>query len=246
MPTATKNSVAKISRTGMMSASTCSSNSDSETTIPARKAPRPSDNPAACVARATPRAMATTASMKSSREPDRATMRSSGGTSRVPRRNAAIRTTAEISSDSAMPKPPPRWPAMTGMSASIGARLKSWTMPRPSATRACGLSISPRPMSILSATIELEMAKAPPSRSAAPNVQPPANPAAVPRSTVSGIWIAPPSSAARRTRITSLRENSTPSPNIRSATPRFASSCTRSTSATRPGVFGPMTSPARM
>ena len=39
------------------------------------------------------------ASMKSSREPVRATTRSSGGTSRVPRRNAAIRTTAEISSD---------------------------------------------------------------------------------------------------------------------------------------------------
>ena len=74
----------------------------------------------------------------------RATTRSSGGTSRVPRRNAATRTTAEISSDSAMPKPPPRWPAMTGMSASIGARLKSWTIPRPSATRACGaLHLSP-------------------------------------------------------------------------------------------------------
>jgi hypothetical protein len=31
---------------------------------------------------------------------------------------------------------PPPLAAMTGMSASIGARLKSWTMPRPSATRA--------------------------------------------------------------------------------------------------------------
>jgi hypothetical protein len=98
----------------------------------------------------------------------------------------------------------------------------------------------------LRATIELEMANAPPSNSAAWVDQPIASPKAAPSAIVSGICKAPATKAMRRTRTSSLRENSTPRENIRKATPRLASDITRSRSTVNPGVFGPIRTPARM
>ncbi len=229
IPTATKKSVAKRSRRGMISARTWLSNSDSETTIPARNAPSANDSPASLLAKAVPRAISTTVSKKSSRDPVRATANKIRGTSLVPRTTTAIRAIAAIPSDrSSARKGFPRSSVSSGSRASIGTRLRSWMMPSPRATLAWGLSASPRPSSSLRATIELEMAKAPPSRRAASMDHPIASPTTMPSAPVIGIWMPPATKATRRTRRSSARENSTPSANMRKATPRLARTSTRS------------------
>lgn len=93
-------------------------------------------------------------------------------------------------------------------------------------------------------TIELEMTKTPPSSSEDGRLQPKIIPIMVPRAKVSGYCTVAAISAIWRTSSRCLIENSTPSANIRNATPRFASNVTCPLSATSPGLFGPTTIPA--
>ncbi len=70
MPTETKNSTAKASRSGSDSSAARWLSSDSLRIMPAKKAPSASDTPNSLAApKATPSAMASTASRNSSREP---------------------------------------------------------------------------------------------------------------------------------------------------------------------------------
>ena len=70
MPTETKNSTAKASRSGSDSSAACWLSSDSLSTIPAKNAPSAKETPNSSAApKATPSAIARTASLNSSREP---------------------------------------------------------------------------------------------------------------------------------------------------------------------------------
>ena len=86
MPTETKNSEAKRSRRGNVSAMTCARYSDSPTTRPARKAPKASDSPANWVSTAVPSARPTTPSRNNSRVRLIAACLSASGTRRTPTR----------------------------------------------------------------------------------------------------------------------------------------------------------------
>ena len=85
MPTETKNSTANASRIGSASEAARTLNSDRPTTRPARNAPSAIDTPKTCADdTAMPRAMASTASVNSSRDCVRATCVSTHGRTRPP------------------------------------------------------------------------------------------------------------------------------------------------------------------
>ncbi len=88
IPTATKKSTANASWSGNASEAAFVERSDSLITTPAKKAPRAKETPKRDAApTAMPRATARTPSVKSSREPVRATRSSSHGTARRPTTN---------------------------------------------------------------------------------------------------------------------------------------------------------------
>ncbi len=105
-----------------------------------------------------PRAIASTASVNSSREPWRATKSSSQGTTRTPATTIRPANTAALTSARrTSPKGPSRSDAMVGVGALppsagaiVGSRTRtttvtrSWTMSQPMAAWPCGVSSSPR------------------------------------------------------------------------------------------------------
>jgi hypothetical protein len=89
MPTETKNRTLKASCSGRELVAALWLSSDSFRTMPAKKAPSAKETPNSLAApKASPKAIVSTARVKSSREPVRATSRSSQGSKRGPRNSA--------------------------------------------------------------------------------------------------------------------------------------------------------------
>ena len=78
----------------------------------------------------------------------------------------------------------------------------------------------------------------------APRLHPHHSAVAPPSAVATAICTMAPGTAMRRTDIRSAMEKCSPTPNIMSITPSSASWLVSSTSATNPGVAGPMTMPA--
>ena len=123
---------------------------------------------------------------------------------------------------------------------------RSWTIIQPTAVRAWRLSSSPRSVSTLITTSVELMAIAAPTTSAARGSRPSGIAAIAPTTVTITICRSAPGTTTRRTRASSRNENSTPSANSSRTTPSSARVAIRSTSPTKPGVNGPMTTPARM
>ncbi len=205
-----------------------------------------------------PRAMARTASVNSSREPSRATWWSSHGTTRAPAtiiRAAKMAALPRAMTSSPIgPKElaawsstvPPSIGAIVGRSTSTTTVNRSSTMSQPTAMRPCAVSRSPRSISARSRTTVLATDTARPSTSPPPRPQPSASPSATPRSVATRIWPIAPGMAIDFTANRSRIEKWMPTPNIRRITPSSASSVAMSWSATKPGVNGPIATPAAM
>ncbi len=102
MPTDTKKSTEKASRSGKDSSAARWLNSDSRITMPAKKAPRANDTlNSADAPYAIPMAVAITQRVNSSREPVRATCHSSQGKARRP--TTSIRAMKAETSNSVLP-----------------------------------------------------------------------------------------------------------------------------------------------
>ena len=96
----------------------------------------------------------------------------------------------------------------------------------------------------LVSTIVLEMAMTPPKNRPCPKGQPSTAPNPTPAPMVSNTWTDVPISATLRTRARSARVNSIPSANIKKMTPTSARLAICARSPVKPGVNGPMTTPA--
>ncbi len=261
MPTDTKNSTAKASRSGSDSCAARWLNSDSRITMPAKKAPSAKDTPnSEAEAKAMLTAAATTHRVNSSREPVRVTCHKSQGKTRRPTTSISatkpptcssvtpsVRQTEAAASASA-PSPasarPPSAPASGGSSTSTSTMARSSTTSQPTAMRPVWLSSRPRFSSARSSTTVLATDSARPNTSAAPIGQPHESDMAAPISVAATICTSAPGSAMRRTASRSSSEKCRPTPNISSITPISASCAAMAASATKPGVKGPMMTPA--
>ena len=250
MPTETKNSTAKASRSGSVSSAARWLNSDSRIIIPAKKAPSAKDTSKSLAApKATPIAVATTPSVNSSCEPVRATHHSSRGSSRRP--TTSISTTKAATLASVRPMalhsaadPPaaaasvvpeagaPSRPESAGSSTSTSTITRSSTTSQPTAMRPCSDFSSPRASSARSSTTVLATDRHSPKTMAAPPLQPQSIAAPAPSSVATTICTIAPGTAMRRTAIRSSSEKCSPTPNISSITPISASWPARPTSAT--------------
>ena len=254
MPTDTKNSTAKASRSGSDSSAARWLSSDSRMTMPAKNAPSANETPNSLAEPyATPTAAAITHSVNSSREPVRATCHNSHGNSRRPTISISATNRATwpsvissvlISSPLSAISPPPRKPAIDGSSTSTSTIARSSTISQPTAMRPLIESSTPRLSSALSSTTVLATDSARPNTRPAPKLQPHSAATPQPMMVAAAICAMAPGTAIFQTAIKSSSEKCSPTPNIKSITPISASCCDSCTSATKPGVAGPIAMPA--
>src|SRR3989344_4606576 len=186
MPTETKNSTAKASRSGSDSSAARWANSDSRIIMPAKNAPSANDTSNSLAApKATPTAAATTHSVNSSREPVEATHHSMRGNTRRPMISmvatkastlASVQPTVSTISCGVWASVPP-WlaaskPENTGSSTSTSTMNRSSTTSQPTAMRPLAVSSRPRASSALSSTTVLATDRHSPKTSAPPADQP--------------------------------------------------------------------------
>ena len=255
IPTATKKSTAKASCSGRASAAARWLRSDSLITTPAKNAPSANETPKSADApTATPRAVASTASVKSSRDPVWATRSSSQGTTRRPTTNMRPRNAATLASviptAAARPEPapaaavPPRMPERAGSSTRTSTVKRSSTISHPTAIFPSPESSAPRSSRARSSTTVLATDRQRPKTRPDPQDQPQKCETAAPRAVAAAIWKTAPGTAIPRTAMRSRGEKWRPTPNIRRMTPISASCEASPASATKPGVKGPTRTPA--
>ncbi|MCE3270460.1 MAG: hypothetical protein K0S57_857 [Ramlibacter sp.] len=223
--------------------------------MPAKKAPSANDTPNSLVA---PYAMltaaATTHSVNSSREPTFCTCHSSQGNRRRP--TSSISTTNALTCSSVVPisrqidsmpacEPPERMDATGGSSTSTSTTARSSTTSQPTAMRPLKVSRAPRLSRARSSTTVLAHDSEMPNTSAAGRLQPHSVAIPMPMAVAATIWTTAPGTAILRTASRSPSEKCSPTPNISSITPISASCAAMAASATKPGVNGPSTTPAR-
>lgn len=252
MPTDTKNRTAKASRNGSASAAACWLTGDCPTTIPARNAPSAMDAPkktAAPVAIAM--ASARIVSVNSSRDRRRATFTSIQGTIRDPTRNTRATSAPSFPRATRSETNRPReaaagsaaWPRTGITTRTITVRTSS-TMSQPMAAWPAGVPArlcvsSPRSSTTVLAT-ESAMPRTRPAFSGQPNQTPMAKPDSV----ATALWSKAPGMAIPFTSMRSSRWKWSPTPNISKTTPISASWLASLASPTKPGVKGPMATPA--
>jgi len=103
---------------------------------------------------------------------------------------------------------------------------------------------TPRLSSARSSTTVLATDSESPNTSPAPTLQPQPVATAIPSAVATAICTSAPGSAMRRTAISSSSEKCRPTPNISSITPISDSCEAIDRSATKPGVAGPISTPA--
>ena len=258
MPTDTKNSTAKASRSGNVSWAARWDNSLSDRIMPAKKAPSASDTPkSSAEPSATPSAMASTASRNSSRLPVWAVPCSAQGMTRRPTTSMKPTKAATLSTVSPnMPQTPISTPArrvtkdtkgsctpvsplrlaMAGTMTSASTMARSSTISQPTAMRPRSVSIRRRSCRALSSTTVDATDKARPNSRPAPRLQPIRLARPRPSNVAKPICTRAPGMASARTLIRSLSEKCSPTPNIKRITPSSASSAPSAWSATKPGV----------
>lgn len=245
MPILMKNTPSMRSRKGRISASTWCRKCVSPSSMPAMKAPRVSDRPAAMDRPAAASASDSTVSMNSSSEWVSATQCRMRGNSLRPS-TASVTNTSRASSrvmPSRVPREPPSF-SSSGSSTRKGTAAMSWNSSTAVAAWPCTVRSSPCSPSCLSAMAVEDMAKAPPRITAKAGdtparMKPPANTAVV-----STIWLPPSPSTRRRAASRRGRENSRPMVNISSTTPTSASTRIAPVSPSRPSPQGPNANPA--
>ena len=256
MPTDTKNNTAKASRSGSVSSAARWLNSDSRNIMPAKKAPSAKDTSNNSAApNATPTAAATTLRVNSSREPVLATHHSSLGSTRRP--TTSMNTTKLPTLAKVMPSVDhsaawsplsvallPSMFATGGNSTSISTITRSSTISQPTAMRPLTDSTRPRSSSARNSTTVLATDRHRPNTSEAIGVQPQARPVTRPRPVATPICTMAPGTAMRLTASRSSNEKCKPTPNISSITPISASCADSPASPTKPGVAGPIITPA--
>ena len=212
---------------------------------PARKAPRATDSPMACVAAAVPRPTARAKSRKSSELRVWAARVMSGGNTLLERYQKGTRMRADL--PRAAPRPRRRLVSSepsSGVTTMRTTAARSSTRLMPISTRPCRECSSPRSMSSRASTMvldtEITIPTMSPWRGGQPSAAPVPAPSPMVRRTASGA----PRRATHRTRWRSRRENSIPTENIRRTTPISAKSSKLWTSLREgPGVNGLMRSP---
>ena len=256
MPTERKKSTAKASCSGSASVAARLLSSDSLTTAPAKKAPSANDTPKTSYAMAAmPSAVASTASVNSSREPTRATCASSHGTARRPTTPISAANAATFASEMpsavasddvliASPSLPPSIGAIAGSSTSTSTIARSSTTSQPTPMRPSGESSRSCASSPLISTTVLATAMEIPRTRAPPQLSPQARPMLVPTVPVTSICSSAPGTTTRRTRRRSPTEKWSPTPNINRITPTSAACEIMPLSSTCTGVNGPTTMPA--
>lgn len=261
MPTETKNSTAKASRSGSVSSAARWERGDSLSTMPAKKAPRAKETPNSLAEpKATPSAMASTARRNSSREPICATQCITPGMTRRPTTSISTtkpatlaRVRARVVHTLSPPNHstvgvatvrPPSAPDTAGSSTRARTMARSSTMSQPTAIRPCSLSTMRRSWSARSSTTVLATDRATPKTRPAPTPHPMPQASAMPMRVATAICTTAPGMAMARTDSRSLREKCRPTPNISRITPISASSTAMCESATKPGVNGPTITPA--
>jgi hypothetical protein len=141
---------------------------------------------------------------------------------------------------------PPTSGAMVGSSTSTTTASRSSTISQPTAICPCNVSCSFRSASRRNSTTVLAIESANPRTSPPPTPQPSVAPSHRPSATPTIVWMSAPGMAIERTARRSRIEKWIPTPNISRITPTSASWVAISTSAMRPGVNGPIATPARM
>ena len=139
---------------------------------------------------------------------------------------------------------PPSTPASGGSSTNTSTVARSSTTSQPTAMRPFMVSSTPRASSALSSTTVLAHDSDSPKIRPAPQVQSHHQARPMPSSVASVICTTAPGMAMRLTASRSFSEKCSPTPNISSMTPISESCEAMCTSATKPGVAGPMTIPA--
>ena len=259
MPTETKNSTANASRSGKDSSAARWLNSDSRMTMPAKKAPSANDTPNNLdAANAMLTAAAITHSVNNSRVPVRATIHKILGNTRRPITSMSATKPPTCKAvaprmrhkdcGSGAPAPWAVWPpsqlASGGSNTSTSTMARSSTTNQPTAMRPFIDSRVPCASSARNSTTVLATDKARPNTSAPPTPQPHQYARPKPSAVATAICSTAPGTAMRRTASRSSSEKCRPTPNINSMTPISASSPAMATSATKPGVNGPMRMPA--
>ncbi len=226
IPTATKKSALKASRNGAISAMVWAPYSVSDRTRPARNAPSARDRPTAEVARAVPRTMTRTATMKSSlRRVATTAERKRGTRTREAKTRAAAVAAVLPSAIAAGPRPPP-WPARAGIRSIIGTTARSWKISIPTRNRPCGESISPRSIKRLSAIAVEESAARNPTKTPWATPRPARAMAAAVARSVPATWIDPAPQTNRPSRPRSASDSSRPTVKRSRTTPTSASAST--------------------
>ncbi|MCY1289294.1 hypothetical protein D9M70_383810 [compost metagenome] len=225
-------------------------------TMPAKKAPNANDTLKSSAApKAMPMAAATTASVNSSREPVLATCHSNHGNTRRPaisinainavtwRSVCRMVTPMDPDACPCAPLEPPSSPASGGSRTSTRTVARSSTTSHPTAMRPFMVSSTPRLSRALSSTTVLAHDKDKPNIRPLPQCQPQPHAITMPNTVAIPICTTAPGIAMRLTASRSLKEKCRPTPNISSMTPISESCEARWTSATNPGVPGPIMMP---
>jgi hypothetical protein len=139
---------------------------------------------------------------------------------------------------------PPSTAASAGSNTSTSTTTRSSTTSQPIAIRPLTECNTPRASSARSSTTVLATDSEMPKTIPAPMLQPHASAVTAPSAVATPICTTAPGMAMRRTASRSSSEKCSPTPNIISITPISASWPVSSTSATNPGVAGPITMPA--
>jgi|GEM_PF-2985635 hypothetical protein len=201
-------------------------------------------------------ALATTASVNNSREPVRETCHNIQGSTRRPAISIRARKAPTCSSVCPMvihkglaaaawaASEPPRTPASGGSKTRTSTVARSSTTSQPTAMRPFMLSSTPRLSRALSSTTVLAHDSDKPKIKPLPQLQSHPHATAMPSNVASPICTTAPGTAIRLTANRSSSEKCSPTPNISSMTPISDSWEASCTSATKPGVPGPMMMPA--
>ena len=261
MPTETKNSTANASCSGSESSAARWLRSDSLRITPAKNAPSAKETSnRAADPYAIPSATASTESVKTSREPVRATFCSSHGTTRLPMSNATATNSATFASAMARMSHrlelrrrclrglpvvlPPNVSAKAGKSTSASTIARSSTTSQPTAMRPSAESSLRCCSSARSSTTVLATDRASPNVRPSEGSNPRSRPSARRPAVAVAICAMAPGNAMLRTARKSFIEKCRPTPNISRITPISASWRASPMSPTNPGVNGPITTPA--
>ncbi len=257
MPTETKNSTAKASRSGRESLAALWLSSDSLSSMPAKNAPSANDTPNSIAEpNATPSAIASTDRVNSSREPVPAMRSRIHGMTRRP--TTSITATNRPSCTNVQPMlvstlprvwcslaaSGPNTPAITGIITSASTQARSSTISQPTAILPRWVSSRRRSSIARSSTTVLAVASAKPNTTPWMTGQPINAARPQPSRVATRIWPMAPGMAMALTAIRSFSEKCRPTPNISSITPSSASWFASAWSATKPGVNGPTQMPA--